>query len=63
LYADTPEITKERVKLGVLYCCLGTDAAILYNACAHLVKQVHSESSSLKSETYSRKRTRSVDAG
>lgn len=39
LYTDTPEVAKEWVKQGVLYCCLGVDAAILYNASSDLVKQ------------------------
>jgi 4-hydroxy-2-oxoheptanedioate aldolase len=43
LYADTPEIAREWVNRGILYCCLGVDSAILYNACHNLVKQVHSE--------------------
>jgi 4-hydroxy-2-oxoheptanedioate aldolase len=43
LYTDTAEVAKEWVKQGVLYCCVGIDTAILYNACNNLVKQVHSE--------------------
>jgi 4-hydroxy-2-oxoheptanedioate aldolase len=39
LYTDTPEVAKEWVKQGILYCCLGIDAAILYNASRNLLKE------------------------
>ena len=40
LYTDTTEVAKEWIKQGILYCCLGVDAAILYNASVNLVKQL-----------------------
>ena len=42
LYTDTPEVAKEWVKQGILYCCLGIDAAIFYNASSNLLREAHS---------------------
>jgi 4-hydroxy-2-oxoheptanedioate aldolase len=51
LYTDTPEIAREWVKQGILYCCLGIDSAILYNASKDLVKQVHPETTTQQTKT------------
>jgi len=40
LYTDTPETAREWVNQGILYCCIGIDAAILYTTANNTIKQV-----------------------
>lgn len=40
LFVETPEVAREWVKEGVLYCCLDVDAAILLKASTSYIKQV-----------------------
>lgn len=42
VFTDTPEGAKEWVKQGVLYCCLGLVAKMLFQACNDYIKRVRS---------------------
>jgi len=42
VFIDTPEAAKEWAKQGVLYCCLGLVAKMLFLACRDYVKRVRS---------------------
>ena len=40
VFTDTPEGAKEWVKQGVLYCCLGLVAKMLFQACSDYMERV-----------------------
>jgi len=42
VFTDTPEGAKEWVKQGVLYCCMGLVAKMLFQACSEYIKRVRS---------------------
>ena len=42
VFTDTPEGAKEWVKQGVLYCCLGLVAKVLFQACSDYMRRVRS---------------------